>query len=130
MGMFGTREVAPARAARSGNGNSIAQGCSLEGSFSFSGPLLLGGTLKGETIADGLIMIEAGAQLEGKIRAVTIIVHGVLSGDVEASESVEVAPGGKLEGRVVAPSIRIDADTLVTADLVISPSRKGAPATL
>lgn len=117
------RTEPPAKPAKAGAGNSIAQGGRLEGKFRFTGPLILGAELRGEIECDDLIVVEATGRIEGRIRAATLIVHGVVAGDIEASRSLEVCTGGRLEGVAFSPSMRVEERTIVSADLLIAPER-------
>ncbi len=110
-----------------GGGTYIAANCSGEGNFRFIGPVHICGSLKGEIITDGPLIIEAGGALDGRVSAESIIVYGKLKGDVTASDRVEVWPDAHLEGDVTAPSIRIDPQAIVTADLHIAPPVTGSP---
>jgi cytoskeletal protein CcmA (bactofilin family) len=108
-------------------GSYFSVSCSGEGTFRFTGPVHIAGSLKGEIETDGPLIIEAGGELSGRVTAESIIVYGKLKGDVRASERVEVWPDAHLEGDVTAPSIRIDPQAIVTADLHIAPPA-GMPA--
>lgn len=105
---------------RSGQGSFIAPDCALEGSFTFSGPLTVAGHLKGPVKSDGMVLIEATGHLEGSLEAAIIIVHGKLTGNVTALESLEIWSDAEVTGKVFTRSIRVDAGSLLTADLTVA----------
>tara|TARA_R110000787_G_scaffold1489_6_gene6134 strand:- start:900 stop:1409 length:510 start_codon:yes stop_codon:yes gene_type:complete len=109
--------------AKQGEGSFIAAGTRLEGRIAFSGPTIVSGHLKGDITTDGLLVIEAGAIVDGNIDGAVIVVHGTLTGTISASEMIEAFPGCRIEGRAYAPSMRVDGGATVLADLLISPVR-------
>lgn len=120
------RTEAPQKPARGGLGNSLAGGGKFEGSFKFSGPLIIAAHLRGDVETDDMILIEPTGRIEGRIRAETLIVQGTAIGDVEASKLLEVCTGGRLEGSAFSPSMRVEERTHVSADLLIAPQRSEA----
>ncbi len=123
MAVAPTRTDLPAKPAKSGLGNAIAAGGHLEGKFTFVGPVIVGGLVRGEIEADDLVLIETGGRIEGRLRAATVIIHGAVSGEIEASRGLEICSGGRLEGIAWSPSMRVEERTVVSADLLIAPER-------
>jgi cytoskeletal protein CcmA (bactofilin family) len=111
------------RPPRSQDGSSLSAGSVLEGKLAFSGPVMLSGHVKGDLTTDSLLVVEAGALIEGNVSATIIIVHGKIKGSVSASEAIEAWPGCRLEGRAYAPSMRVEEGASILADLLISPER-------
>ena len=105
---------------RSGQGSFIGTECALEGSFNFSGPLTVAGHMKGPVKSDGLVLIEATGHIEGSLEAAIIVVHGKLTGNVTAHESLEIWNEAVVTGKVFTRSIRVDAGSLMTADLNVA----------
>ena len=115
--------LSPPRPGKPGEGSFIAAGTRLEGQIAFTGPTIVSGHLKGDVAADGLLIIEAGAIVDGNIDGTVIVVHGSLTGTISASEMIEAFPGCRIEGRAYAPSMRVDGGAIVLADLLIAPDR-------
>lgn len=120
------RTEVPQKPARGGLGNALAAGGKFEGSFKFSGPLIIAAHLRGDVETDDMILIEASGRIEGRIRAETLIVQGAAIGDIEARKLLEVCSGGRLEGSAFSPSMRVEERTHVSADLLIAPQRTEA----
>lgn len=95
----------------------------LEGKLAFAGPTMLSAHLKGDISTDSLLVVEAGAIIEGNVSGTVIIVHGEIRGSVSASEVIEAWPGSRLEGRAYAPSMRVEEGASILADLLIAPQQ-------
>lgn len=116
-------QLSHARPAKPGEGSFIAAGTRLEGQLVFSGPTIVSGHVKGDIAADGLLIVEAGAIVEGHVTGTAIVVKGTLMGTISASEIIEAFAGCRIEGRAYAPSMRVDGGATVLADLMIAPVR-------
>jgi cytoskeletal protein CcmA (bactofilin family) len=116
-------QPASSRAPRSQEGSFITAGSVLEGKLAFTGPTMLSAHLKGDISTDSLLVVEAGAVIEGNVSGTVIIVHGEIRGSVCASETIEAWPGCRLEGRAYAPSMRVEEGANILADLLIAPQQ-------
>jgi len=88
---------------------------------------------------DGNFRIDAGARLEGQVRAAVVIVGGELLGNIDAPKQVDVLSTGVIVGDVKAASITVAAgsrmrghvefgwDDKHTADKLLSLELKGTP---
>lgn len=101
----------------------IAADCRLEGELVFSGPVHLSGHVLGSLACDGCLTVEAGASIEGRVRAADIIVRGSVRGDIAASRMIEVHTGGQIDGVIFAPSITAASGTRIDGDVMIAPER-------
>ncbi len=108
---------------RSQDGSYLSAGSVLEGNLAFSGPVMVSAHVKGDITTDSLLVVEAGAVIEGNVSATVIVVHGKIKGSVSASEGIEAWPGCRLEGRAYAPSMRVDEGASMLADILIAPER-------
>lgn len=120
------KDAAIVKAPRQGQGNTLSAGCEITGNVIFSGPTILSGRINGDVDCDGLLVIEAGAAINGNVTAESIVVHGVLCGGIEARHSIEVGPAGRLAGSAYTPSLKVDAGAHVDATLVVSAERSVA----
>ncbi|MFN3312863.1 MAG: polymer-forming cytoskeletal protein [Hyphomonas sp.] len=101
----------------------IAPDCRLEGELVFSGPVHLSGHILGSLTCEGCLTVEAGASIEGRVRAADIIVRGSVKGDIAASRLIEVHTGGQIDGVIFAPSITAASGTRIDGDVMIAPER-------
>jgi cytoskeletal protein CcmA (bactofilin family) len=121
--MITRKETPAARPVQPREATSIVAGCTLEGTLRFTGTTLIGCTIKGDVDCDSLLIIEANAQVEGRISAREILVRGALHGDILANTSIEVWPGAVMSGTVFAPTVRIDDGAKVNAQMLIAKER-------
>jgi len=98
---------APARAA--GVESVIAAELAIEGKIVGGGDVRIAGRFKGDVQVDGNFRIDAGARLEGQVRAGVVVVGGELQGNIDAAKQVDVLSTGVIVGDVKAASITLAA---------------------
>src|SRR5512139_1947594 len=87
----------------------IASDLTIEGKIVGSGHVRLAGRFKGDVQVDGNLTIDAGATLDGQVRAQTVVVGGELKGNIESAKRVELLEGGVITGDVKAGSLTVAA---------------------
>jgi len=87
----------------------IAAELTIEGKITGSGDVRIAGRFKGDVQVDGNFRIDAGARLEGQVRAGVVVVGGELQGNIEAAKQVDVLSTGVIVGDVKAASITVAA---------------------
>jgi cytoskeletal protein CcmA (bactofilin family) len=87
----------------------IAAGLSIEGKIVGSGHVRVAGKFKGDIQVEGNLHIDAGAKVEGQVRASEVIVSGDLQGNIETAKRVELQQGGTITGDVKAGSLTVAA---------------------
>jgi len=97
---------APAAAAQE---SLIAAELTIEGKIAGSGDVRIAGRFKGDVHVDGNFRIDAGAKLEGQVRAAVVVVGGELQGNIDAARQVDVLSTGVIVGDVKAASITVAA---------------------
>ena len=83
----------------------IAAGLTIEGKISGQGHVRIAGRFKGDVQVDGNVHIDAGARVEGQVRATEITVSGELVGNIDGAKRVELRQGGMITGDVKAGSL-------------------------
>jgi cytoskeletal protein CcmA (bactofilin family) len=123
----------------SGSESVIAADLTIEGKISGAGDVRIAGRFKGDVHVDGNFRIDAGARLEGQVRAAVVVVGGELLGNIDAAKQVDVLSTGVIVGDVKAASITVAAgsrmrghvefgwDDKHTADKLLSLELKGTP---
>jgi cytoskeletal protein CcmA (bactofilin family) len=117
----------------------IAADLTIEGKISGAGDVRIAGRFKGDVHVEGNFRIDAGARLEGQVRAAVVVVGGELLGNIDAAKQVDVLSTGVIVGDVKAASITVAAgsrmrghvefgwDDKHTADKLLSLELKGTP---
>ncbi|HEX4050470.1 MAG TPA: polymer-forming cytoskeletal protein [Steroidobacteraceae bacterium] len=104
------RRAPPApRAAAATTESLIAADLTIEGKIAGSGDVRIAGRFKGDVQVDGNFRIDAGARLEGQVRASVVVVGGELQGNIDAAKQVDVLSTGIIVGDVKAASITVAA---------------------
>ncbi|MDR0561134.1 MAG: polymer-forming cytoskeletal protein [Spirochaetaceae bacterium] len=84
----------------------------FSGTLSFEKPFLIRGKVKGEIIAQGLLMVDTEAVVEAHINAPKVIVRGLVTGNIAASDSIELTASGTVKGNIAAPILSMEAGCL------------------
>jgi cytoskeletal protein CcmA (bactofilin family) len=99
------------KVATKGNGDLTAfidEASEIEGKYSFSGTVMINGTLRGEiTSKDTLIVGEKGV-IHASIRAGVVLVSGEIVGNVVGLERVELRGTARVSGDIEAPIVVVD----------------------
>jgi cytoskeletal protein CcmA (bactofilin family) len=93
----------------SGGESVIAAELTIEGKIVGGGDVRIAGRFKGDVSVDGNFRIDAGARLEGQVRASVVVVGGELQGNIDAAKHVDVLTTGVIVGDVKAASITVAA---------------------
>jgi cytoskeletal protein CcmA (bactofilin family) len=87
----------------------IAAGLTIEGKINGNGHVRVAGRFKGDIQVEGNLHIDAGAKVEGQVKASEVIVSGELQGNIESAKRVELQQGGTINGDVKAGSLTVAA---------------------
>ena len=123
MGIGNKSTMDTAARQKNGEGSLIATGCSINGTFTFSGPVTISGTVTGDITCDDMLVIEQSGAVDGHVSAAVVIIKGKFSGDVLASESMEMWDGSEVDGKVYARTVKVDAGSKLTAEMAIASER-------
>ena len=104
------RRAAPAPAQRAEIREShISADLTIEGKIVGSGHIRIAGRFKGDVQVDGNVSLDAGARLEGHVKANVVSVGGELIGNIENAKRVELLETGVINGDVKAGSLTVAA---------------------
>jgi len=91
------------------------------GDLKVSGAIHIGGTVKGNIVADketkATVLISEKGRIEGKIIAPNVIVNGEVIGDIHASGHIELAKKARITGDVYYSSMEMVLGAQVTGQL-------------
>lgn len=105
----------------------IGEGSEIEGTYAFTGTVLLNGKFKGDIQStDTLVIGERGAA-DARIQAGTVVIHGEVVGSVIATERVELLAGARVFGELEAPIVVIEAGAVFEGQCRMTKDRPAAP---
>jgi cytoskeletal protein CcmA (bactofilin family) len=87
----------------------ISAGLTIEGKINGNGHVRVAGKFKGDIQVEGNLHVDAGAKVEGQVKASEVIVTGELQGNIESAKRVELQQGGTINGDVKAGSLTVAA---------------------
>ena len=87
----------------------ISADLTIEGKIVGSGHVRIAGRFKGDVQVDGNLSLDAGAKLEGHVKANVVSVGGELLGNIENAKRVELLETGVINGDVKAGSLTVAA---------------------
>jgi cytoskeletal protein CcmA (bactofilin family) len=87
----------------------ISSDLTIEGKIVGSGHIRIAGRFKGDVQVDGNVSLDAGARLEGHVKANVVSVGGELIGNIENAKRVELLETGVINGDVKAGSLTVAA---------------------
>ena len=85
----------------------IAAGLTIEGKINGNGHVRVAGKFKGDIQVEGNLHVDAGARVEGQVRASEVIISGDLQGNIDGAKRVELQQGGSITGDVKAGSFTV-----------------------
>lgn len=80
----------------------------IEGTFTTKDTTRIDGKIIGDIQSDGTLLIGRSAKIEGKVKAVNIMIAGEVIGDLNIKERIEATGTSKIKGDIVAKSLSID----------------------
>jgi cytoskeletal protein CcmA (bactofilin family) len=87
----------------------ISSDLTIEGKIVGSGHVRIAGRFKGDVQVDGNVSLDAGARLEGQVKASVVSVGGELIGNIDNAKRVELLETGVINGDVKAGSLTVAA---------------------
>jgi cytoskeletal protein CcmA (bactofilin family) len=87
----------------------ISADLTIEGKIVGTGHVRIAGRFKGDVAVEGNVSLDAGARLEGQVKASVVSVGGELIGNIENAKRVELLETGVINGDVKAGSLTVAA---------------------
>lgn len=86
----------------------LGKGCVLNGDFSAEGSARIDGTVNGNVMVKGLLVLGVEGRINGNIQAAAALIGGVVNGDIDAPEKLEASAGAKILGDIKTQILVID----------------------
>ena len=86
----------------------LGAGCKVEGKLVCNGPTRLDGSVEGELVADGFLLIDRNAAVTADLEVPELVVRGKVKGNIKANVRVTLEESAKVEGDIETPAISIN----------------------
>ena len=108
----------------------IDEGSEIEGTCTFSGTVVLNGTVRGEIASTDTVIVGETAVAHAEIRGGTIIISGQVVGKLVATQRLELRGAARVFGDIEAPVVVLEEGVLFEGHCRMTPSAgvvAGAP---
>ncbi len=95
----------------------LADDLRINGTMTFKSSLMIKGTLEGEIISEGLLIVGPTAKVSAKITTKNLISHGEIVGDVTASDQVVLKETAVQTGNITTQNIIVESGSLFNGSI-------------
>jgi len=85
----------------------IASTAKVEGTIKGAGEVRVEGAVKGTIDCSATVLIDPSGNVDGEIKAETIVIAGKVNGNVFGTQKIELTPSAVVEGDITSPRILI-----------------------
>ncbi len=85
----------------------LTSGCHFAGKLYCKGATRIGGTIEGEVIAEGLLIVEEDAVINAAVKAEEIVVHGRMEGNLTVQRKIEMCATADVQADIVTPNLLV-----------------------
>ena len=96
----------------------IAEDLHIKGSLRFETSLMIKGSLEGEIISEGLLVVGPTAKINATIVTKRLISHGEIQGEVTASEQVVLKGTAVQTGDIITPYIIMESGSIFNGSCI------------
>lgn len=86
----------------------IGRGAKCGGDFSSKGSARIDGSIDGDAVVEGTLIVGASGRIDGNVKARAVTVGGEIIGDIHASDKVELTATARVIGNISTALIVID----------------------
>ena len=97
----------------------LADDLCITGTMAFKSSLMIKGTLEGEIISEGLLIVGPTAKVTAKISTKNLISHGEIQGDVTATEQVVLKETAVHTGNITTQNIIVESGSLFNGSITM-----------
>jgi cytoskeletal protein CcmA (bactofilin family) len=97
----------------------IAEDLHIKGSLRFETSLMIKGSLEGEIISGGLLVVGSTAKINATIVTGRLISHGEIQGEVTASEQVVLKGTAVQTGAITAPYVIMESGSIFNGSFMM-----------
>ncbi len=103
----------------------IADDLDIKGTIRFKSSLMIKGTLEGEIVSEGLLIVGLTAKVAATITTKNLISYGEITGDVAASERVVLKESAVHTGNITTPNIVIESGSVFNGSCIMRKESAG-----
>ncbi len=83
----------------------LTAGCHFAGKLYCKGATRIGGTIEGEIVAEGILIVEVDAVVNALVRAEEVVVHGRLEGSLTVQRRIEICSTADVQAEITTPNL-------------------------
>ncbi len=107
-------------------GTIIGPGAVLDGNLTAPETIRIDGTLNGDCICEGDLILGAEGAIDGNISARSVTLSGKVTGDIKAQEKLELLPTAEVIGDITSKSLIIDENASFDGRCIMSTNYQNA----
>ncbi len=107
-------------------GTIIGPGAVLNGNLTAPETIRIDGTLNGDCICEGDLILGAEGVIDGNISARSVTLSGKVTGDIKAQEKLELLPTAEVTGDITSKSLIIDENASFDGRCIMSTNYQNA----
>ncbi len=107
-------------------GTIIGPGAVLDGNLTAPETIRIDGTLNGDCICEGDLILGAEGVIDGNISARSVTLSGMVTGDIKAQEKLELLPTAEVTGDITSKSLIIDENASFDGRCIMSTNYQNA----
>jgi cytoskeletal protein CcmA (bactofilin family) len=97
----------------------LADDLHISGTITFKSSLMIKGTLDGEIVSEGLLIVGPTAKVNAKVTTKKLVSHGEITGDVTASEQVVLKETATQMGNITTQNIIVESGSLFNGSITM-----------
>ncbi len=105
----------------------IADDLHIKGTITFETSLMIKGSLEGEIVSKGLLVVGPTAKIDATIATKSLVSHGKIQGDVTASEQVVLTGTAVHTGKITTPNIVVESGSVFNGSCVMQRGKLEVP---
>lgn len=102
-----TQKRSASASAKDGGVTILTSGCHFAGKLYCKGATRIGGTIEGEVIAEGLLIVEEDAVINAAVKAEEIVVHGRMEGNLTVQRKIEMCATADVQADILTPNLLV-----------------------
>jgi cytoskeletal protein CcmA (bactofilin family) len=108
--------------------NLLSQGTEITGDIKSSGDIRIDGTLNGNLVTKGKVVIGSTGRVKGEVECKNSEVSGVIDGKISVTQLLNLKASSKINGTIVTGKLSIEPGAMFTGNCSMKDGDNGGPA--